>query len=201
MKLGLITDVHEHVSHLRSALATFRREKVDQIVMIGDVFFTGEYAEETCRLLADANAIGVWGNHDHWISNNSDEAIQEGWSSTVVDFMSSLQPSLEVAGCHFAHIEPWLDPSTLKDLWYFEGAPDEHGKLDRIFEAVTNRLIFMGHYHCWLIARPDEFVDWNGNSPIVLDGGRYFLVIGALCEGKYATLDTDTSELVPFNEA
>ncbi|MDP7302373.1 MAG: hypothetical protein QGG09_04690 [Pirellulaceae bacterium] len=32
MKLGLITDIHEHVELLRSALDQLKREQVDQIV-------------------------------------------------------------------------------------------------------------------------------------------------------------------------
>jgi predicted phosphodiesterase len=63
MKLGLLTDVHAHVYHLLSALERLQLERVDEIVVIGDVIdlfarFAG--IDETCRLLADAKAIGVW---------------------------------------------------------------------------------------------------------------------------------------------
>ncbi len=58
MKLGLITDIHEHVENLRTALDRLSREKVDQFVMIGDVFETGQRIEETCRLLAESQSIG-----------------------------------------------------------------------------------------------------------------------------------------------
>ena len=201
MKLGLITDVHEDVSHLRSALTTFQRERVEQVVMIGDVFHGGDHFEETCELLAESNAIGVWGNHDHWIANHPAEDNIERWGPTIVDYMTTLKPRLSIADCHFAHIEPWLAPTKLEDLWHFEGTPDEHGQLDRIFNAVPNRLIFMGHYHRWVLARPDGIVNWKGESPIRLDNDRYFLVVGALCDGDYATLDTETSELIPFHEA
>jgi len=62
MKLGLITDIHEHVEHLRVALDRLRREQVNQIVVIGDVCEAGERIEETCRLLAEAKVVGVWCN-------------------------------------------------------------------------------------------------------------------------------------------
>ena len=51
MKLGLITDIHEHVEHLRTALDRFHSEGVDQVVLIGDVLEMGKRMEETCRLL------------------------------------------------------------------------------------------------------------------------------------------------------
>ena len=87
------------------------------------------------------------------------------------------------------------------DLWFFEGPPASDGRLDRIFNAVPNRLIFAGHYHRWLLATPNGIAEWKGECPIRLTNGRYFVVVSALFKGQYAILDTDTSDLMPFNEA
>ena len=200
MKLGLITDIHEHVLYLKAALARFKEHQVDQIVMIGDVFAMGQRIEETCRLLAEANAIGVWGNHDYGLSFEPTADTRGKFDEVTLKYMTSLQPRLVVEGCHFSHIEPWLNPEEIADLWYFEGPPDEHGKLARIFDAVPHPLMFAGHYHKWLLVRPDGIQGWDGQTPIQLDDGRYFVVVGALCEGRYAILDTETCELLPFNE-
>jgi hypothetical protein len=113
--------------------------------------------------------------------------------------MTKLRPRLEIDGCLFTHVEPWLDPQNLADLWYFDGPPDEQSKLTRIFGAAPNRIMFAGHYHCWMLAQPDGICAWRGESPIRLNDGRYFVIIGALCEGRFATFDTQTSELIPFN--
>jgi hypothetical protein len=199
MKLGLLTDIHEHVENLRSALDSFAGQEVDQVVVIGDVCETGEWIEETCRLLAEAGAVGVWGNHDFGMCVEPSEKMRTKYPAVVLDFMTSLQPRLEIEGCYFAHVEPWLNPEELTDLWYFDGPPDEHGKLDRIFDAVPHRIMFAGHYHKWLLAAPDGIKDWKGDHPVNLAKGR-FVLIGALCEGRFAVFDTDSSELVPFNE-
>jgi predicted phosphodiesterase len=200
MKLGLVTDIHEHVEHLRTALDRFQTEGVDQVVVIGDVFAMGERIEETCRLLAESDAIGVWGNHDYGLCVDPDADARSKYSDRVINFMTSLRPRIEIDGCHFAHVEPWLNPEDVADLWYFEGPPDEHGKLERIFNAVPNRILFAGHFHKWLLATPDGIKEWRGESPIHLGQGRYFVVVGALCEGRFAVFDSDTSELIPFNE-
>ena len=76
MKLGLITDIHEHVEHLRTALDRFRSEGVDQVVLIGDVLEMGKRVEETCQLLVEAKAIGVWGNHDYGLCVEPDAEIR-----------------------------------------------------------------------------------------------------------------------------
>ncbi len=201
MKLGLITDIHEHVELLRIALDRFDQEQVDQIVVIGDVFMLGERIEETCRLLADANVVGVWGNHDYGLCFDPDDEVRDRFPAAVIEYMVSLRPRLDLEGCYFSHVEPWLNPEEITDLWYFEGPPDEPEKLDRIFGAVPNRIMFAGHYHKWLLATAGGISKWNGEQPIkLLTNERYFVVIGALCEGRFAVLDTDTSVLIPFNE-
>jgi hypothetical protein len=105
VKLGLITDIHEDAPRLRLALNRFHREAVDQVVMIGDVVSMGQSLEETCRLLAEADAVGVWGNHDFELCDEPSPETCERWGSAIVDYMTSLKPRLDVAGCHFTHIE------------------------------------------------------------------------------------------------
>lgn len=113
--------------------------------------------------------------------------------------MTSLRPRLDIQGCHCTHVEPWLNPEELADLWYFEGPPDSQDKLARIFAAGEQRLFFVGHYHSWLLATPDEILDWQGEQPIVLrPPQRFYVVIGALCQGRFAIFDTGTAELVPL---
>jgi predicted phosphodiesterase len=86
MKLGLITDIHEQVELLRRALDRFAKERVDQVVVIGDVFAMGERIEETCRLLAGANAIGVWGNHDFGLCFEPSEFVRSKYPDYVIDY-------------------------------------------------------------------------------------------------------------------
>jgi len=42
--------------------------------------------------------------------------------------------------------------------------------------------------------------DWTGKTMVRLDEGRYYVVIGALCDGQHAIFDASTSELLPFEE-
>ena len=199
MKLGLITDIHEHVGHLRTALDCLQQERVDQVVVIGDLVQMGEEIEETCRLLTTAKAVGVWGNHDYGLCYKPTHETRCRYGESVLTYMTSLLPRLQIDDCHFMHIEPWLNPTELADLWYFDGIPESVEALSRIF-ALPHRLMFAGHYHCWLLATPQGVEPWRGEQPIrLIRSNRYFAVIGALCEGRFAIYDTDSCELVPFN--
>lgn len=199
MKLGLITDIHEHVDNLQIALKRLSDEQVDQVVVIGDVFLSGNRIDETCDLLRKAEAVGVWGNHDFGLSCRPTRQVRERFGPAVTEYMTSLRPRLELGDCHFTHVEPWLNAENPEDLWYFEGSPDKHRRLDRIFDAVTHRLIFVGHYHKWLLASAADFVSWRGECPISLRNGRYFVAVHALCRGAFAVFDTATGLLTPMS--
>ncbi|WP_197231983.1 metallophosphoesterase family protein [Novipirellula artificiosorum] len=92
MKLGILTDIHEHIGPLDAALAHSSSENVDQVIVIGDLFETGEQIEETCQRLADAKVVGVWDNHDYGLCREVDDETLASYSDTVLNFMGSLQP-------------------------------------------------------------------------------------------------------------
>ncbi len=63
MRIGILADVHESVSHLRWAIDVLSEHKSDCIVFLGDLFELGHRLKETIDRFAEAGAIGVWGNH------------------------------------------------------------------------------------------------------------------------------------------
>lgn len=198
MKLGLITDIHEHNENLRRVLERFEREQVDQIVFIGDLLELGRRIEETCRLMSGANVVGVWGNHDFGLCFDVDEDVKKRYPSAVLNYTATLRPRLVVEDCHFSHVEPWLNPEEIADLWFFGPPPDTPERLEQIFQAVPQRLMFSGHNHRWLLITPEGIQDWQGDQSIPLAEGRYFVVINALCNGYFAIFDTESSLLTPY---
>jgi hypothetical protein len=199
MKLGLLADIHEQNHHLRDALERFQQEDVDQVVVLGDVLELGERIEETCNLLTKVGAVGVWGNHDYGVAFNPDSRVQAKYSPSVLEFMTSLHPRLEIDGCLFTHVEPWLNAESIKDLWYFDGPPDTPEKAARSFEGVPHQFMFVGHFHRWLAATSELRLDWNGETPLELSPNlRYLIVVAAVCNGSYGTFNTETRVLTPM---
>src|SRR4051812_18678327 len=98
MRIGLLTDIHEEVGWLRLALERFRRERVDQVVFLGDVCCTGERLAETVDLLATANPVSVWGNHDYGLCGEPEPRDRQRYAAPVLDFMATLRHRQEVAG-------------------------------------------------------------------------------------------------------
>src|SRR5262245_45538951 len=201
MKLGLLADIHEQTRQLQQAIAVLQRHGAERFVVLGDVFETGKRIEQTVRLLAQVPAVGVWRNHDVGLCLDPDEKVCPRDSAAVLNFMGSLQSHREIDGCLFTHVEPWLDPHRVEDLWYFHGPPDSPEKLARSFAAVPHRALFIGHLHRWLLGTPDGLLPWRGENLVALDSrNRYLVVVHAVWDGKCALFDTQTGDLTPFGE-
>ena len=59
MKIGIISDTHDHLEHIRRAAAEFRKQEVDLVVHAGD--FTSPPA---VKALDGLKTAGVFGNND-----------------------------------------------------------------------------------------------------------------------------------------
>jgi hypothetical protein len=201
MRIGILADIHEYAGELRRALAVLKEHGADRFVVLGDVCGMQTGLEETVAILDEAGAIGVWGNHDFGLcANNARPEDRQRFGARVLAFMASLQPRLEIEGYLFTHVEPWLDPERIEDLWYFDGPPETPEQVARIFAATHNRVMFVGHYHCWLLVTPEGIRPWSADAPIVLEtGNRHLVAINAVCQGKCALFDTETSLLTPFD--
>ena len=201
MRIGILADIHEHLAHLRWAIEVLGEQGADRLVVLGDVFELDTAWKRPSRSSTEVGAIGVWGNHDFGLCrDNPRPEDRRRYGERVLAFMGRLQPRLEVEGCLFTHVEPWLDPEVIEDLWYFDGPPETPEQVSRIFAAVPNRVMFVGHYHRWLLVTPEGVQPWSGDEPTVLEvGNRYLVAIHAVCDGKCALFDTVTNELIPFD--
>ena len=201
MRIGILTDIHEAADELRRAIAVLRTHGADRLVFLGDVCGMHADLEETVRLMDEAGVEGVWGNHDFGLcGGNPTDEDRRRYSERLLAYMGRLRPRLEVEGCLLTHVEPWLDPEKIEDLWYFDGPPESPERVARIFAAAPNRVMFVGHYHRWLLVTPEGLQPWSGDEPIVLEpGGRYLVSVDAVYGGKCALFDTATGLLTPFN--
>jgi predicted phosphodiesterase len=204
MRIGLVTDIHDHVEPLRRALELFRQRGVDAVVTLGDTcdaFTPCSRCGEVVDLLRQANAVGVWGNHDVGLCRHVDDRIRQRFPAKVQEFMATIQPRLVMGGCHLSHVEPCVDPHDVRALWSFdeEGPLDMAGRAQRSFAAVGERFVFIGHYHRWLILTPRGPLDWQAEEPVTLLGEhRYFVVVGAVFQGHCGIFDTALSKLWPL---
>jgi hypothetical protein len=199
--IGIVADIHEAIEPLERALAEFRRCAVDQVVNLGDACESapvGGRASKVIALLRDSRATGVWGNHDFGLCFEVHDRVRQNAAPEVLEYLTTMQPHLELEGCRFSHVEPWLDAYKLEDLWYFDGLPDTPAKANRSFAAVPERRLFTGHLHRWLVMSPEGQVAWDGLQPLTLNPEtRYLIVVAPVVEGRCAIYDTAAAQLTP----
>jgi predicted phosphodiesterase len=202
VRIGIVSDIHEAIEPLQRALAEFRRRDVDQVVSLGDACDTVSSvgrSSEVIALLRDAAAVGVWGNHDFGLCFDVPEPIRRRAAPEVLSYMATMRPHLTVDGCRFSHIEPWRNAHQLEDLWYHDDAPDTPERAARSFAAVTERCLFVGHFHQWLVMTPAGKVDWAGEAPLTFRPNlRYLVVLAPVVCGWCAVFDTTLSLLTPI---
>ncbi len=199
MRIGLLADIHESVEYLDLALQRLARESVDRVIVLGDIFETGQRIDDTVMLLNAAGATGVWGNHDIGLCWDIDDETRSRYSPVVLEFAARLRSRLRIDDLLFQHVEPWLDASRIEDLWYFEGHPTSADQIRRGFAAGDHRVSFHGHYHRWLIGTDDGILPWSGECGVELNPARrYLVVIHAVCQGHCAIFDSRTHWLEPL---
>jgi len=200
VKLGLVTDIHEDLVHLQEALDRFRATGVDRVVVLGDIFETGPRLDATVAVLAAAGAIGVWGNHDFGLCVDPSPFARERFAPASLAYLATLRPRLEIDGCLFSHVAPWLDATDIRQLWHVEDEPLSPPLVARSLDAVPHRVIFLGHFHRWFVATRAGRLPWDGRSALRLDPAERSLVfINGVVEGWCATYETASGELVPID--
>jgi len=66
MKIGIISDTHDDLDSLRSAIRVFKRERISYVIHAGDFVFPGVVDEfkDLMQELSNVKIIGVLGNND-----------------------------------------------------------------------------------------------------------------------------------------
>ncbi len=201
MRIGIVTDIHDETALLADVLATLRADGVDAIVSLGDTSdLHGKWQDVAgvAALLKRYGAVGVWGNHDHGLCRDVGDDARAHFPAAALDYLATMQPRLELGGCHFSHVEPWLDPEKVEDLWCFEGRPEDDDRYPKSFAAFRHRAAFMGHCHRWLAVTEVGRVAWDGTTTLhFAPGKRYLVVVAPVFNGAFAVLDTERWVLEP----
>jgi len=189
------------VSPLRQAVRRLRALRVDHLVTLGDAFDTVRHDQpgaEVARILAAEEAIGVWGNHDLGVSHDVSEHMRGLADPDLLAFASRLGGQLVLENHRFSHVLPWRDAHVIENLWTFDDLRDGV-EPRRCFNAVPERVLFVGHYHSWGVMKEGGETDWGGDEPIALTHPECFLVrVAAVCDGWFAHFDTETTVLTPL---
>ena len=170
MRYGILGDIHANLTALRTAMARFDAASVDVIVSVGDVVGYGAAPEECIKILRDAGAFVVQGNHDaacvgaiddEYFNRYARDAVR--WtraelSRDDLDWLEGLPLTLELEHCQVAH-------GTLAGPEHFDYLLGVENARPSI-QAMTRPVCFVGHSHLPLtVVEPRDAVGRLGFSP------------------------------------
>jgi predicted phosphodiesterase len=154
-RLGLIGDVHAEHRRLDRALDFLAGQGVDAVCCTGDIADGPGCVDTCCRLLVEAGAVVVAGNHDRWLLADRLRDIAQAqrlWQLSEVShhFLRSLQPTRtlctsrgELLLCH------GVLENDLRKVWPgSERMPAARSaELDSVIDEGRFAFVVNGHMH------------------------------------------------------
>lgn len=173
MKIGIITDIHNNLTALKTIITQFNRLNCDKIICCGDIIGIGPYPEETVQYLMQIpNLIAVRGNHERYLVEGMpaqypndeqmdyDEMLHHRWEHSMlsdksIDFLKKLTDRIDII----------LENRRISIMHY---SMDEHGRyvnytpnpseddLLKMFSDIDGDIILFGHDHDRMILNKNE---------------------------------------------
>ncbi len=88
MRIGIFSDVHANIEALTAVLESFRSERIDRLVCLGDVVGYGASPNECCDLIREVAAFTILGNHDAAVAGRMDYSYYYDAARNALDLHS-----------------------------------------------------------------------------------------------------------------
>ncbi len=163
MRFAFFSDIHANFQALELILADIRRQRVDQVVCLGDVASLGPQPRETVECLQELRIPVIMGNHDAYLLDlrrtdghdpwlrDAEKWAREKLDDAHIEFLRSFQPSL-----HFT-----VSPSLT--VFCFHGSPHSNEeflfptaspiRLDLALAGEDAPVMVCGHTHVQMLRR------------------------------------------------
>jgi len=151
MRYGIFSDVHANLEAFELVLDSYKKEKIDKFIYLGDVIGYGANPNECSRVLKDFDPVCIAGNHEwaalnkisaDYFSQSAKEAI--AWTKGVLnkyssDYLNTFSLTFEEDDFICTHgdlIEP-------NKFFYISDIKDARVN----FRVLNKRICFVGHSH------------------------------------------------------
>jgi len=156
MRLAILADIHGNILALQAVLADLERQKVDEVVNLGDCVSGPLWPLETIQLLMGLHWPTVRGNHDRWMTDwppeqhyPSDTFAFRALDAAQLAWLRALPPTCDLGEGIFAcHGRPHDDNAYL--LENVEGGrlvPARYTQVAERVRAIGSRFVLCAHSH------------------------------------------------------
>ena len=160
-RFGILGDIHTEHEMLALALECMSRQTLDAVLSVGDIVDGPGDVNACCRLLAEARAIVVRGDHERWLLEGKMRDLPEATWDDEVDpssrsLLAALPPTRRLATirgdlllCHGTGDDDMLAVGP-DDSGY---ALEVNDPLQALVRAADVELVVCGHSHRRMVRR------------------------------------------------
>lgn len=186
MRVLIVTDVHANAAALKAVLASPEAQRCDRVYSLGDEINFGPQPGEVLRLLHDADAQLLLGNHEERVAKAAEPAFQ-GYNWAMLHWTIAQLPGVRFDYPTDLRLGPvLLTHGTPGDPWHLVHHHDVPAVLDGLPGDV--RYLISGHNHsCWCVT--------HGGRTAVNPGSLGMLEVeGCGSMAPFATLEISGDE-------
>lgn len=162
MKIGVVSDVHNHAAALQYALEHL--VDCELVLNLGDLVFEYRVEPEIVGIAQRAGLMGIVGNHEKAILHHPASSLRNRLAPDILTYLKSLPASREMQVSGFkllvAHGSPWDDPNDHRCEYVHEGNLASMKRLG----SVPADIILLGHTHVPMLARVADKLVINPGS-------------------------------------
>jgi len=177
MRVALISDIHGNLISLEAVLADINRQRVDQIVCLGDVATIGPQPREVIVRLKALDLAGITGNHESFLLGSDliyDDMDAPPWLGEMIDWSAG-----QLSGADFDYLRSFqrlieipFDAET--SLLCFHGSPKSNtdmilpttpaAELDEMLAGHGAAVMAGGHTHVQMVRQHKGLMIVNAGS-------------------------------------
>ena len=149
--LAVLSDIHSNFQALDAVIADAKHKGCVRFISLGDVMGYGSQPAECIDLLVSVDAVNMLGNHDSYVTLNSNCPRSQVVSS-IINYQRRL-----LSAAHIEWLERSLDSLQEENKLFMHGGPDD--LIDQYLYTISRnsipndvRWLFSGHTHVQAIA-------------------------------------------------
>jgi putative phosphoesterase len=175
-RVALISDIHGNAVALDAVLADIARQRVDEIVCLGDVAVGAPQPREVLACLRDLGCAVVMGNADEWVLEGLPNKHADEDSRRLATIVAWVQAQLDASAREYLRsFAPRVELNLEgRSLLGFHGSPHSatervlaetpQAELEPLLAEFPAAIYAAGHTHLQLLRRLDDVLFVNPGS-------------------------------------
>lgn len=189
MRIGIISDIHSNLEAFEVSLNYFENQKIDKLIILGDVIGYGPDPQECIKLTEKANII-LKGNHEHGLIENDFSRFKKIAKISLEWTIKKIKEE------KMKQIRTWKEKEEMEDIIFVHASISKpfykylikKEDAEQEFKIMEKKICFVSHTHIPGAFKKNMekeeiekiYPDLNGKMEIkIQEGFKYIINVGS----------------------